>query len=609
MMQKQMLVSSQLQLLAAEMAGAAGTLSDPEAVAELVTPGQESNNPFSGMEVLGQYLMDLGAAHPDIRTDPAYASALERLGRLEETMAAMQEQMSVAGQLTVMAEQLRQMGPMLASPLGLAMAGSQATEQFQALEGYFSELGEAFPEVRENPAYGDALAQLETLSAVFEKVQEAQAGGQTIPAEEMDETLATIQEAVNALTGDVEALQDPFVGRPDLVFLPSTMPLPAEATAKLKAMQEGVAGLAGDLDSLAGTFATTHPEATFVSQALLEAPEAQAMMVEMQETLSRFAGDLWILSEEFAEKEALFAPASLMQQEEAAEAIEEAKAELARFADDLGMLAEAFAGQEAYLIPETFLQQTPELEELLNYFFAPDRTATQLTVLLEGDPYSLEAMDTVDRIQEQLDETLASVSGDGGAGYKAYVGGVTVMVHDVQRTVDRDFGKVQVVVVAGVFLVFVLLLRSLVAPIYLVLSVVLSYGTTMGLCTLLFQNVLGYGGVNYLVPIIIFVLLVALGADYNIFLISRVKEESEKTKDVREGIRLASTYTGGIITSCGIILAGTFGALAVSPIKMLAQIGVAIAIGVLVDTFIVRSLLVPAVAALLGKWNWWPSRT
>ncbi len=78
---------------------------------------------------------------------------------------------------------------------------------------------------------------------------------------------------------------------------------------------------------------------------------------------------------------------------------------------------------------------------------------------------------------------------------------------------------------------------------------------------------------------------------------------------MREGIRLASTYTGGIITSCGIILAGTFGALAVSPIKMLAQIGVAIAIGVLVDTFIVRSLLVPAVAALLGKWNWWPSRT
>ena len=557
-------VDKQLATMADTVEGMTASLSDPQALAEMVTPGEKGNNPFSGMEILGQYLTELGAAYPDIRTDPAFGSAVERLRRLGETMSGIQEQMSVAGQLTMMAAQLRQMGPMLASPVGLAMAASQGTEQFRALGGYFAELGKAFPEVQENPAYGDALAQLKTLSAVFEKVQQAQAAGQAIPAEEMAATLAAIEEAVNALAGDLGALQELFVGRTDLVFLPSTMPLPAEAMAKLQAMQEEVAGLAGDLRTL---------------------------------------------SQGFAGKRAFFAPTSLMQQEESAAALGEAKAEVTRLADDLGMLAETFAGQEAYLIPEALLQQTPELAELLSYFFAADRTATQLTVLLKGDPYSLEAIDTVDRIQKQLDVTLAYADGGENAGYKAYVGGVTVMVHDVQRTVGRDFGKVQVVVVAGVFLVFVLLLRSLVAPIYLVLSVILSYGTTMGLCTLLFQNVLGYGGVNYLVPIIIFVLVVALGADYNIFLMSRVKEESEKTKDVREGVRLASTYTGGIITSCGIILAGTFGALALSPIKMLSQIGVAIAIGVLVDTFIVRSLLVPAVAALLGKWNWWPFRT
>jgi len=285
-----------------------------------------------------------------------------------------------------------------------------------------------------------------------------------------------------------------------------------------------------------------------------------------------------------------------------ASAMAEAKSELARFADDLEARADSFSGQDAYFIPEAFIEQTSELKELLDFFVSEDRTAVQLSVLLGSDPYSDEAKAAVDHIKARLEEALA------GTEVEAYVGGLPVMVHDVQRTVDRDFGKVQAVVVAGVFLVFLLLLKAFVAPIYLMLSVILSYGTTMGLCTLLFQDLMGYEGVNYIIPIVIFVLLVALGADYNIFLMSRVREESVKTKDVRQGVGLASTYTGAIITSCGIILAGTFAALMFSPIKMLFQIGLAIALGVLIDTFLVRSFLVPAIASLLGRWNWWPWR-
>ena len=104
-----------------------------------------------------------------------------------------------------------------------------------------------------------------------------------------------------------------------------------------------------------------------------------------------------------------------------------------------------------------------------------------------------------------------------------------------------------------------------------------------------------------------FVLLVALGADYNIFLMSRVREEAAG-RTTREGIRIASAYTGGIITSCGIILAGTFAAMMVAPIQMLFQIGFAVAVGVLLDTFVIRAVLVPAIAAALGEWNWWPSK-
>ena len=125
--------------------------------------------------------------------------------------------------------------------------------------------------------------------------------------------------------------------------------------------------------------------------------------------------------------------------------------------------------------------------------------------------------------------------------------------------------------------------------------------------TIVFQDILGHEGVNYIIPIIVFVLLVALGADYNIFLMSRVREEAEG-KGTREGIRIASAYTGSIITSCGIILAGTFAAMMVAPIQTLFQIGFAVAVGVLVDTFVIRAVLVPAIAAMLGERNWWPGK-
>ena len=110
-----------------------------------------------------------------------------------------------------------------------------------------------------------------------------------------------------------------------------------------------------------------------------------------------------------------------------------------------------------------------------------------------------------------------------------------------------------------------------------------------------------------MIPIIVFVLLVALGSDYNIFLMSRVREESEK-QPTRIGARFAAIAIGGVINACGLILAGTFGVLTFGPVRTMVQIGTAVAIGVFLDTFLVRALLVPAIASLLGRWNWWPSK-
>jgi RND superfamily putative drug exporter len=146
-----------------------------------------------------------------------------------------------------------------------------------------------------------------------------------------------------------------------------------------------------------------------------------------------------------------------------------------------------------------------------------------------------------------------------------------------------------------------------VAPLYLIFTILVSYGATLGIVRVVFSDLLHKPGVTWWVPIFMFVMLVALGMDYNIFLMGRVKEEVAKSGD-REGIRTAVAKTGGIITSAGIIMAGTFAAMMSGSILGLQQIGFAVAVGVLLDTFVVRTALVPAIAVLLGRWSWWPRR-
>ena len=157
-----------------------------------------------------------------------------------------------------------------------------------------------------------------------------------------------------------------------------------------------------------------------------------------------------------------------------------------------------------------------------------------------------------------------------------------------------------------VFVVLALLLRSVVAPIYLVGTVLLSLASALGLCVFVFQILLGQSGLAWWLPPFVFVLLVALGADYNIFFMGRVREavRSQPTeKAVVEGLR----GTGRVITSAGLILAGTFAAMMAAPLQSLAQMGFATAAGIILDTFVVRTFVVPAATVLLGRWTWWPS--
>ena len=187
------------------------------------------------------------------------------------------------------------------------------------------------------------------------------------------------------------------------------------------------------------------------------------------------------------------------------------------------------------------------------------------------------------------------------------VGGVSAIALDTNVTAQRDLVKIVPLVLVVITIVLMLLLRSIVAPLLLIGSVVLSYAATMGISALVFNHVFGFPGADATVPLFGFVFLVALGVDYNIFLMTRVREES-LLMGTHAGVLRALGKTGGVITSAGVVLAATFAALGVIPLLFLAQLAFIVAFGVLLDTVIVRSLLVPAVTYDVGNHVWWPSK-
>lgn len=187
----------------------------------------------------------------------------------------------------------------------------------------------------------------------------------------------------------------------------------------------------------------------------------------------------------------------------------------------------------------------------------------------------------------------------------AVVGGAAAERLDLQDTAQRDLRIIVPTVLAVILVVLIMLLRAVVAPVLILLANVLSFGASLGVAALLFNNVFGFPGADPSVVLYAFVFLVALGIDYTIFLMTRVREESLKV-GTRLGVQRGLAVTGGVITSAGIVLAATFGALAVIPLLFLAQISFIVAFGVLLDTLVVRSLLVPGLVHDIGRPTWWP---
>ncbi len=226
--------------------------------------------------------------------------------------------------------------------------------------------------------------------------------------------------------------------------------------------------------------------------------------------------------------------------------------------------------------------------------------------LTAGDPSSTSALHAVPTIRTQVTQ-VAHEAGATASG----IAGEAPGLYDVSTVSDGDLRHIVPIAVLAIGIVLALVLRSLVAPLYLIASVVLSYLASLGLAVIAFITIGGQGGITFLLPFLMFIFLLALGEDYNILVMSRIREEAAH-RPLREAVVTAVGATGPTVTSAGLVLAGTFAVLAIvggsgSGGSQLQEIGFGLAVGILLDTFVVRTVLVPSTVALLGRWNWWPS--
>lgn len=236
------------------------------------------------------------------------------------------------------------------------------------------------------------------------------------------------------------------------------------------------------------------------------------------------------------------------------------------------------------------------------YISADGKTVRFLAILKDGSS-SPAALDAIPSLRTAVDEA----SNAAGASQNA-VFSRNAFTYDILHTSESDLSHIIPIVALLIALLLAAVLRSLIAPLYLVVSVVLSYLAAWGLTAIVFVHLGGSDGVNFIVPFVLFVFLMALGSDYNILVMRRIREEAEHMP-LREAVREALARTSGTVTAAGVILAGTFAVLAVTAAnEQNRQFGFGVAAGILMDTFLIRTLLIPALVVLVGRWNWWPAR-
>ena len=435
---------------------------------------------------------------------------------------------------------------------------------------YLNSLAVAYPDVAAGQAWRDARGGIEDAIDIVTRVED-----NSVVTSQLRTLAQSITDPGNAATAGGEAQDDAdktlmsdYLAELGAAF-PEVKALDAykDAVKAAKALQGDASitdalNLSSAFNRLADHFDTSAPDATLSPESLARTAAAKEFKKEAEDTFNALPDQFGALAGVFAARpDDIFLPTALVEGKDAA-----------------------------------------DLQEAVDAFVSEDHMATRFYLTSSLSAYSTDAFKSLREARTAMEAGAATFGPDA----TGHIGGPTAQFTDVQDTLAHDFIKVGAITVLGILIVLMLLLRAVISPLYLVATVLVSYGSTLGVSGFLFQQILGHEGVSPYLPLIVFVLLVALGSDYNIFLMHRIREEAE-TRPMRDAVRIASGHTGAVITSAGLILAGTFGSMATAPLTILFQVGVAVAIGVLIDTFLVRSILVPAITTIAGDWAWWPS--
>ena len=238
----------------------------------------------------------------------------------------------------------------------------------------------------------------------------------------------------------------------------------------------------------------------------------------------------------------------------------------------------------------------------VNEYIGLDNRTVHLSVVLDKEPTSNEAIDGVPGLRSAVHDMVSGVSVPGGV--EAMVGGTSAGTFDVKDQMDAQFRQMELVVIVGIFFILLIVLGSVFLPLFAILSIGMSITWSYAATYFIFQQWLGIP-ILFMVPLILFIMLMGLGMDYNIFILTRIREEVAKGKDDETAIVDAVDWTGGIITALAIIMGGAIGAMMLASTKMLAEFGFCLAFAILLDAMFVRTYIVPAAMKLLGRWNWW----
>jgi len=480
---------------------------------------------------------------------------------------------------------------------GLRQA-QQSAQQLSAasaelLKGY-EEMGAGLTQL--SAAYEQAATQQASLAEGLTSVGQGLGGlAQKYPELQTDETFLQVQGAVARLQGGAAQLTE---GLKQLnARLAGVTGGMTQANAGFKQAADGQAALAAGLGTLAQGIADLQ---SGIAQAAAGQGQIVDRLPELQGGFDQLADGQLQLQEGFAQLTGQLG---------------ELTDGLNQSVDGLSQVTEGLQSARSYLT-ELSASPNPELtgwhlpqeaidsedfQTALDVYMSTDRTLAKFDVVFEGNPYETETMDRMALVEAAVERGLKGTSYD-DATYA--LDGVTSMNNDLREVSAGDYARTVVLMLAGILLILVVLFRSIVMPIYLVLSLLLTYFTSMAIAEVLFVRIIGLSGISWAVPFFAFVLLMALGIDYSIFLMDRFKEY--RHLEPKEGILLAMKNMGTVIMSAAVILGGTFAAMLPSGVMSLMQIAVIVLCGLFLYALVMLPLFIPVMVRTFGEANWWP---